>query len=49
MPDEADAISLEQGEDALGPSLLVTLDEADAVINLVTMVSVRSPDKEFVW
>ncbi|KAI0779663.1 beta-lactamase-like protein [Fomes fomentarius] len=37
MPDEADAIPLEQGEDALGPSLLVTLDEADAVINLVTM------------
>ena len=39
MPDEADATPLEQGEDALGPSLLVTLDEADAVINLVTMVS----------
>ena len=42
MPDEADATPLEQGEDALGPSLLVTLDEADAVINLVTMVSVSS-------
>ncbi|KAI0745519.1 Metallo-hydrolase oxidoreductase [Earliella scabrosa] len=41
MPDEADATPLEQGEDALGPSLLVTLDEADAVINLVTM-TVRS-------
>ena len=35
MPEEDDA---EQSEDAPEPSLLVTLDEADAVINLLSMV-----------
>ncbi|KAI0685337.1 Metallo-hydrolase/oxidoreductase [Cerioporus squamosus] len=39
MPEEGD--EMEQGEDAHEPSLLVTLDEADAVINLLSM-TVRS-------
>ena len=37
MPEEGD--EMEQGEDTHEPSLLVTLDEADAVINLLSMVS----------
>lgn len=36
MPEEAD--EPEQGEDSHEPSLLVRLDEADALINLVSMV-----------
>ncbi len=39
MPEEGD--EMEQGEDAHEPSLLVTLDEADAVINLLSMVSLQ--------
>lgn len=37
MPEEAED-DAEQGEDNHQPSLLVRLDEADARINLVTMV-----------
>ena len=42
MPDTDDAGEVEQGEDAHEPALLVTLDEADAVINLLSMVCVRA-------
>ncbi|KAI0743756.1 beta-lactamase-like protein [Daedaleopsis nitida] len=42
MPEDGD--EMEQGEDAQGPSLLVTLDEADAVINLTTMTVTSSSD-----
>lgn len=41
MPAETD--EHEQGEDAHSPALLVRLDEADAVIDLVTMVSSATP------
>ncbi|RDX44865.1 Metallo-hydrolase/oxidoreductase [Lentinus brumalis] len=42
MPDEGD--EMEQGEDAHEPSLLVTLDEADAVINLLSMTVTSSSE-----
>ena len=39
MPDEEDAQELEQGEDDQhDPSLIVRMDEADASINLLTLV-----------
>ncbi|EJF65154.1 Metallo-hydrolase/oxidoreductase [Dichomitus squalens LYAD-421 SS1] len=41
MPEEDDA---EQSEDAPEPSLLVTLDEADAVINLLSMTVTSSSE-----
>lgn len=37
MPEEVDN-DTEQGEDSAEPSLLVSLDDADAQINLITMV-----------
>ena len=37
MPE--DAMEQEQGEDPREPALLVRLDEADALINLMSMVS----------
>ena len=42
MPDADDANEVEQGEDAHEPALLVTLDEADAMINLLSMVCTRA-------
>ncbi|TFK83786.1 Metallo-hydrolase/oxidoreductase [Polyporus arcularius HHB13444] len=42
MPEEGD--EMEQGEDAHEPSLLVTLDEADAVINLLSMTVTSSSE-----
>ncbi|RPD78189.1 Metallo-hydrolase/oxidoreductase [Lentinus tigrinus ALCF2SS1-7] len=42
MPEEGD--EMEQGEDAHEPSLLVTLDEADAVINLLSMTVASSSE-----
>ena len=39
MPDEAEADPDVEGENGSQPALLVRLDEADAVINLVTLVS----------
>ena len=39
MPDEEDTQELEQGEDDQhDPSLIVRMDEADASINLLTLV-----------
>ena len=39
MPDELEADPDAEGENGSQPALLVRLDEADAVINLVTLVS----------
>lgn len=43
MPEAAED-DAEQGEDSVEPSLLVSLDEAEAQINLVTMVFLSSLD-----
>ena len=43
MPDEAEADPDAEGENGSQPALLVRLDEADAVINLVTLVSISGP------
>lgn len=40
MPEDDDEEEPEQGEDQV-PSLLVRLDEADARINLITLVSLN--------
>jgi cleavage and polyadenylation specificity factor subunit 3 len=40
MPEEVED-GPEQGEDSNEPSLLVSLDEADARINLISMVRIR--------
>lgn len=45
MPTDTAPEDMEQGEDAHEPSLLVRLDEADATIDLLSMV--RLPDSSF--